>query len=229
MPNTLAVNLQTMMAESGFLPPDSYIGNANQDVAQLVAIAQAVALTESKEAWTALSRTYTIVLTSALSYPLPSDYVAFVSGTSYQHGRWDRIDLPTSPETWALLNSVSGISSMPIRARIIKGQFNILNPQSGATVNIEYISNATITDTTGLIPKKTFTMDTDIWTLDDRMFQLQCKWRFKKEKGLEWQSDLQEAAGFRSLVLGQDNANSTIVPNLVTVTGQPYTNLWVTN
>jgi hypothetical protein len=226
---SLATNLNQMMAECGFLVPDSYIGNTNQDTAQLVAMAQAVAMTAVKDTWQILIKTYTIPLTTATTYALPSDLVSFVSGTAYQQGRWDRIDLPTTPEQWALLKSIVGISSMPIRARIIDNQFNILNPQAAATINIEYISNAPITDTTGVTPKKLFSVDSDLWILDDRMFQLEAKWRFKKEKGLEWQTDLQEAAGFRAGVRGDDNANSTIVPNLVSVSGQPYTNTWVTN
>ena len=226
MPQSLATNLNQMMAESGFLVPDSYIANSNQDVAQLVAIAQAVAMTAVKDEWQLLRKTYSITLTSATAYPLPSDYVAFVSGTAFQHGRWDIIDLPCTPEQWALLLSVSGISNMPIRARIIGNQFNLLNPQAASVMNIEYLSNAPITDQTGVTPKKLFSQDSDLWTLDDRMFQLEAKWRFKKEKGLDWQTDLQEAAGFRATVRGQDNANSSIVPTRVSVSGQPYTNLW---
>ena len=216
------------MAESGFLVPDSYIANSNQDVAQLVAIAQAVAMTAVKDEWQLLRKTYTITLTSATAYPLPSDYVAFVSGTAFQHGRWDIIDLPCTPEQWALLLSVSGISNMPIRARIIGNQFNILNPQAASVVNIEYLSNAPISDQTGVTPKKLFSQDSTQWTLDDRAcFSLRPSGVFRRKKrGWTGRRTCRKPLDSGPRYAGRTIANSSIVPTRVSVSGQPYTNLW---
>lgn len=225
--NSLATNLNQVMAESGFVIPDSYIGNTAQDVAQLVALAQAAAVEIVEGEWQTLKKNFSQVLTSATSYPLPSDFLGFTPGTMYQNGRWDPVDIPTTPATWALLKSISGQSNLPIRVRILDNKFVTQFPTVGATIQAEYISNCPITDSSGVTPKTIFTADTDLWILDDRLFQIECKWRFKREKGLEWQTDLQDAANRRATVRSRDEGNSTIIPNLVTVTGQPYTNLWV--
>lgn len=214
------------MAETGFLVPEYYVGNTSQDPAQILAIANAVALDVIERDWQAMRKTAAFLLTSSTTYPLPSDYKDFIAGTMYQHGRWDRVDIATTPDTWALLQSVAGIASLPVRARIIGNQLNVLNPQIGATINVEYNSNAPITSASGS-PLQLFQADTDLWGLDDRMFQLEAIWRFKRAKGLDWQTAQLEAEARRNIVKGRDEGNSTIVPNLTIITGQPYANLWV--
>lgn len=229
MPNSLSTNLNQVMAETGFLAFDQYVGNADQNAAQIVAIAQAVAMEAVEETWQVIRKTQAITLTSATTYALPSDYLQYIPDTMYQHGRWDAVDLPTTESTWALLTSIVGIASLPIRARIIDNQLNIMNPQAGATVNVEYSSNTPITDSTGVTAKPLFTLDTDLWVLDDRMFQLEAMWRWEQKKGLpNWQVTLQDAASRRAGVRGRDTGNSTIVPGRVALNGVPYTNLWVT-
>lgn len=224
--NTLAANLNQVLGESGFLIPDSYIGNADQNIVQIVALAQAVALEYIEEEWQLLRKTFSQVLSAATSYALPTDYRAFAPDTMYQHGRWDAVDLPTTDEIWGLLSSVNGLSSLPIRARISAGTFNILNPQSGATITADYYSNAPITGASAA--QSQFLLDTDTWLLDDRLFQLETKWRFKREKGLEWQSGKAEADNRRYQVRARDKGAGVIVPRQQSVTSQPYANLWVT-
>lgn len=225
--NSLATNLNQVMAESGFVVPSAYIGNTQQDVAQLVALSQAAAMEIVEGGWQQLRKIFSLTLTSATAYPLPTDFLGFISGTMYQNGRWDPVDMPTTPATWALLKSISGQSSLPIRTRIIDGQFQIQSPVANAVIQAEYNSNAPITDSTGVTPKSIFTADSDLWILDDRLFQLELKWGFKREKGLEWQTDLQDSASRRATVRARDEGNSTIIPNLVTISGQPYTNTWI--
>lgn len=226
MANTLQTNLNQVLSESGFQIPDSYFGNTDQNVAQILAYAQTAALEIVEGGYQALRVQGSQVLTTANNYPLPSDFLSFVPGTMFQHGRWDVADLPTTEETWALLNSVTSVASLPIRVRIIGNQLVVKNPQSGATINYEYNSNAPI-KSASLVSKSSFTADSDIWQLDDRLFQLETKWRFKKEKGLDWQADLQESSNRRATVRARDQGNSHIVPGRVTVSGEPYANLWV--
>ena len=227
MSQSLATNLNRVLAESGFIVPDSYIGNSAQDIAQIVAVANTAAEEIVEQGYQTLLKNFSQVLTSATSYPLPSDFLGFVPATMYQNGRWDPVDMATTPATWALLQSISGQSNLPIRVRIIDDQFVTQYPTVGATIQAQYYSKYPITDATGATPKRIFTVDTDLWLLDDQLFRMEVKWRFKKEKGLEWNTDLQDAANRRATVRSRDEANSTLIPNLVTVTGQPYTNLWV--
>lgn len=226
MANSLQTNLNQVMSESGFQIPDQYFGTTDQNIAQIIACAQTSALEIVEAGYQALRAQGSQVLTTATNYALPSDFLGFVPGTMFQHGRWDVADLPTTEETWALLNSVTSVASLPIRVRIIGNQLVVKNPQAGATLNFEYMSNAPIKSSGG-VSQKTFAADSDIWQLDDRLFQIETKWRFKKEKGLDWQSDLQEASVRRATVRARDQGNSHIVPGRVTVSGEPYANLWV--
>jgi hypothetical protein len=226
MPNTLQTNLNQVLSETGFQIPDYYFQNQDQNVLQIIACAQASALEIVEQGYQALSVQGSQLLTTATTYALPSDFLSFVPGTMYQQGRWDPADLPTTEETWALLNSVTAVASLPIRVRIIANQLVVKNPTSGATLNFEYISNAPIRSAGGTA-QKTFAADTDVWSLDDRLFQIEAKWRFKKEKGLDWQTDLQESAVRRATIRSRDQGNSHIVPGRVTVSGEPYANVWV--
>lgn len=230
MPNTLATNLNQVLSESGFQIPDQYIGTQDQNALQIIAIAQAVALEIVEEGYQLLRVQGSQLLTSAETYTLPTDFLSFIPGTMYQAGRWDAADFPTTEETWALLRSVTSVASLPIRVRIINNALHVLNPQAGATLNFEYVSNAPVTSVSGPggnVGQKTFTADTDLWRLDDRLFQLECKWRFKREKGLEWQSGQIEAENRRATVRGRDQGSGAIVPYRRTVFGEPYANLWV--
>ena len=230
MSKTLQQNLDQVMLESGFQKPDSYIGNQDQNVAQIVALAQVAAGEIAELGLETLRSIWTLPLTSATSYALPSDFLGFVPNTMYQHGRWDAVDLPTTPEVWAMLTSIVGIASLPVRARIMGDQLLIINPTAGATINAEYFSNAPIQESFTTNYLNQWHADQDTWRLDDRLFQLEVKWRFKKEKSLpDWQIDLQDAANRRNTVRARTNANSSIVPNRETVAGQPYANLWVPN
>lgn len=228
MPQSLATNTNQVLAECGFLTPDSYFGNQDQNALQLIAIAQAVALDCVEEAWQLLRKQYALVLTTATTYALPSDFLAFVPDTAYQQGRFDSVELPTTPEVWALLTSVASVASLPVRARIYGGQLHILNPQAGATVNFEYLSNAPIQGaaTTGGVSKTQFSADSDLWLLDDRMFQCELKWRFKREKGLEFQTALQEASNRRASVRSRETPGRAITyPRGPRPVG-PYADLW---
>jgi hypothetical protein len=229
MSNTLAFHLNQVLSESGFQKPDQYFGNDDQNVLQIIACAQACALEIVEEGYQLLRVQGSQLLTSATTYALPSDFLSFVPNTMYQAGRWDPVDFPTTEETWALLNSVTVVASLPIRVRILGGQLAIKNPQAGATLDFEYISNAPINSAaTPPVAQKVFAADTDVWLLDDRLFQLECKWRFKREKGLEWQSGQIEAENRRATVRGRDQGSGAIVPMRRAVFGEPYANLWVT-
>lgn len=225
MPNTLATNLNQVLSECGFVTPELYFGNSDQNILQIVALAQTAARAIGSINWQLLHKMTTIALTSATSYALPADFLDLVPDTLYQQGRWDRTDLSTTPAVWALLNAINGLNTLPIRVRIMGGLIHILNPQSGATLQFEYVSNTPI-QTSGGNYAKLFAADDDIWLLDDRLFELEVKWRFKKEKGLEWQSDLQECSAWRNDVRGRDQGASTIIPNERAVSGVPYANLW---
>jgi hypothetical protein len=226
----LKQHLDQVLSESGFVLPDYYIGNTDQDVAQIVAIAQATAFDIVELRMPVLRKSLAITLTSATEYDLPDDFLEFIPNTMYQHGRWDRADLATTDETWALLTSVTSVSTLPIRVKIIGTQLSILNPQASGTLNVDYYSNAPINIPFSTTFLSQFDADTNLWIMDARHFQLEVKWRFKKEKGMpDWQIDLQEAANRRNTVMGRISGNSSIVPGQGTVTGQPYTNLWVTN
>jgi hypothetical protein len=217
------------MAANGFVIPSSYFGNTDQDTAQLVALAQDAALDIIENDFQ-FQRKQGSVTTHAgtTTYPLPTDFLAFAPNTLFQFGRWDMVDLSTTPETWALLHSVTAVASLPIRARILQGQLNVLNPTEGATINFEYVTNTTIRLASNpFSTSSTFQADGDTWQLDDRLFQAEVTWRWRRAKGFQdWQTYLQEAAARRNSVKGRDAGNSTIVPQQVTITGQPYTNLW---
>ena len=62
-------------------------------------------------------------------------------------------------------------------------------PTAGDTWAFEYITYNWITDSAGANPDQYFTADTDLMLLPENILMMGLRWRWKKEKGLEYAED----------------------------------------
>lgn len=108
---------------------------------------------------------------------------------------WDRSSqLPVyviSKQNWqaAKATNVTG----PYYQSRIRGGNLIVNPTptAGLSWAFEYVSKNWITDSAGANPTQYFTVDSDLMLLDEEILMMGLRWRWKKEKGLEYAEDHQ--------------------------------------
>lgn len=245
MSKTLKQLLDQVNGESGFDIPSSYIGSTDPNIIQLVAIANRVAILlrdmhlqfSINQASISMANGASTSDARVSSYPLPDDFLALQPDTSYQFGRIDQAEIPTNPSTWAYMLSRSGPQSLQVRMRILKNRLYVFSPDATQTVKFEYFSKwpiaaAFVTTPTvtpqGTPAQETFQKDGDVWLLDDPLFELDVKWRYKKEKGLDWQGDQQISQLYQNELRARDIGARTIGwPTNEWYPNAPFTNLWV--
>lgn len=229
MPTTLKAILDAVLLESGFQTPTSYVAGANPDDLQMVALANAAGDEIREAGFQPSIRQFSVTLTAATSYTLPTDFLAYLPDTGFIAGRLDPIMLPTTPAEWALIRSGNELPGDTIRARFIANRLEVINPNAGDVLQFEYASNAPWTAADQVTVKEGATLDTDLWWPDRRLLTLATKWRWKKEKGLpDWQADYQAFQQHMSAVRGRDSGARTLCfgdPGFGVQ--EPYTPLWV--
>jgi hypothetical protein len=65
----------------------------------------------------------------------------------------------------------------------------VLGVATGESVTIPYLSDQWIIDTNGVTTKNIWSADTDMPRMDDQLFLLGGRWRWKQSKGLEYAED----------------------------------------
>lgn len=224
---TLKQILDTALGSTGVTVPATWIGSNNLATAnQVKAIANQSVLALRDYDLQKQVREYSFTLTSASStYALPSDFLSIVPDTMWiQDSLW-RVDFPTDPTLWAYLRASAGPPGIFVRCRLINGFFEFYEPQEGLVVGYEYYSNGLIQDGTTGEPKQFFSQDSDIWLLDDALIIADIKWRYKAEKGLDYQSDYKMYQARLNAFLGTQGGAKTIMPTYPW-TPEPLANLW---
>lgn len=174
-------------------------------------------------------RTGTIAMTTATTYALPTDFMELVPDTAFVVGNVNAVQWPCQPDVWALLKAGIVNPGAVLIVRQFGADIQIHNPLNGNTLRFEYLSEALFTDSTGATPKERFTVNGDLWSLDDDLLMLDLKWRWKKEKGLnDWQIDAAEYRSYRNSLLAAGNGSRSISfsPSYEESAIEPYTNLW---
>lgn len=224
---TLKQILDTALGSTGVTVPATWIGSNNIATAnQVKAIANQSVLALRDYDLQKQVRSYAFTLTSASdTYALPADFLSIVPDTMWiQNSLW-RVDFPTDPTVWAYLKASAGPPGIFVRCRLINGFFEFYEPQDDLLVGYEYYSNATIQDGTTGTPKEYFTQDSDVWLLDDALIIADIKWRYKAEKGLDWQTDYKMYQDRLNAFLGTQGGAKTIMPTYPW-TPEPLANLW---
>ncbi len=224
---TLNQILDIALGSTGVNVPATWIGSNNLATAnQVKAIANQSVLALRDYPLQKQTREYSFTLTSESStYALPADFLSIVPDTMWiQNSLW-RVDFPTDPTVWAYLTASAGPPGIWVRCRLINNFLEFYQPQEGMVVGFEYVSNAFIQDGTTGDPKQLFSQDSDVWLLDDSIIIADIKWRYKAEKGLEYQTDYKLFQDRLNAFLGTQSGAKTIMPTYPW-TPEPLCNLW---
>lgn len=224
---SLLAAVQAACVRSGIEPPASVIANADQTMRYLAD--ESLEKLRPSE-WQRLIKEGTILMTAATDYALPADFWAYRPDTLWPIGGVRSAAIPTTPAVWTILKSGIGINPAEFNCRFIGDRLEVQNPTSGITLRFEYFQKYPITDAAGTTAKETFTVDTDLCTLDSALFIADLKWRIKKEKGIgDWEVDRQEFETYKMYMQGVDAGARTLYPADVRRSSpqEPYNNDWV--
>ena len=117
---------------------------------------------------------------------------------------------PLSDQEWQALKALP-VTGPRYQFRLRQGNL-LVNPvpTAGNSWAFEYLSNNWITDTTGAIYKQYFTLDTDLVLLPENLLILGLRWRWKKEKGLEYAEDFRTYEAQVNKALGNDGGKKSL-------------------
>jgi len=128
---------------------------------------------------------------------------------------WDRTNRlpvlgPLSADEWQTRKAL--LSSGPRYVWRIRGGLLIINPAplAGAILAFEYLSKNWILGADGTTYKQYFTLDTDTILLPEELVIMGLRWRWKKEKGLEYAEDFNTYQEQVKDALGRDGGKRTL-------------------
>lgn len=117
---------------------------------------------------------------------------------------------PVDGKEWQALKATT-VTGPSYQYRIRGGNL-IVNPApvAGNTWAFEYISSNWITDDGVSVYRQYFTNDTDLMLLPSELLLLGLRWRWKKEKGLDYAEEFKTYEAQVKKVLGSDGGKKTL-------------------
>ena len=174
----------------GFTTPNTATGSTDPQVIQMTAILNEEGQELSRRhTWQALVQeaTFTTVATE-IQTAIPTGMRYLINDTIWNRDLRRPVFGPLTAQRWQQLKA-SNIQGPWNQFRIIGGNIKFIPaPVAGQTCAYEYVSDNWCYDT-GNTGKTAFTADDDTSYLDEQILQLGLRWRFKKEKGLEYGED----------------------------------------
>lgn len=128
---------------------------------------------------------------------------------------WDRTTIlpvcgPMSPKNWQAMKAL--FSTGPRFRYRMRGGHLLVNPVPPASDQwyFEYVSQNWILGANGSTYKQYFTLDTDTILLPETLVLMGLRWRWKKEKGLDYAEDMRTYEFQVKDALGRDGSKTTI-------------------
>jgi hypothetical protein len=141
--------------------------------------------------WKALraEKTFTTVAAETQTdTPIPTDWAGFVDDTFWNRTRRIRMYGPATSEEWQRWKAGS---TFPVTGTYYLRGTSLLiqpTPTAGDTIAYEYRSKNWCQSASGTA-QEAWAADTDTGKLEERLMALGVVWRYKQNRGLDWQTD----------------------------------------
>lgn len=175
----------------GIVRPSAVIGSADQQIRQLVGLAQQEGTELAKRfAWQAITkeRTFTATATEEQSGALPADYDRMINGTFFNRTRNRHVEGPLNAVEYQRYKAST--TTIIFDACRIRGNALLLAPTAtaGDEYAFEYISRYWVaTAAASTTPaQSSWQADTDVGMLSEELMTLGVTWRFLRAKGLDY-------------------------------------------
>ena len=149
-------------------------------------------LDRDEYAWPLLKRTqsFTASLASLQASGTAANYHRAIEETFWNASQDRKIAGPLNDQEWALANGDAVTSSIQQYAMFRYDGLHIFPaPTVADTITYDYIIDTPVLATDGTTYKETFTSDTDVFVLGDRILRLGVVWRYKQSKGRDYAED----------------------------------------
>lgn len=199
---TLLTEIQDFCERTGLPVPSSIIGNPSEQIQQIKALLYEAGNSLSLRSDWERMRFETVLTTIAAENQ--GNIFNLTTGNSGATAfrkfadpvLWDRTDrLPVIPMDGATWQRIKGtVGSMVYRYRYRLWNYNLYitpAPPAGHSVAFEWVSRWWIQAENGAI-QESFVTDQDSFLLERELLKLGLRWRWKKEKGLEYAEDFRE-------------------------------------
>lgn len=196
--------LNNVLAQSGFLEKDSYLGSTDPDDKQMVAIGNRVVNEiQTIFPWGELRADFTVnIQEDKTRYLLPNDYQSMVADSCWELDGNRQVEFPVPDRRWFIYKFTNWSDGGTIRMRRYGNELEIRDPDSTNGFQFEYVSKWAIVSAEGE-RKEFFTSDTDEFLLDDQLLVLgiQAHWMQTKlmpqykEHFANYRSKLNESIG----------------------------------
>jgi hypothetical protein len=220
MPYTLLTEIQEFCERMMLPVPQSIIGNDDPQIIQLKSLlyeaGQSIAI---RGEWSRLTFEATH---TTLAQENQGNIYTITSGvaiaTAFRKIKdqtvWDRTDQmyisPIDPISWQSTKALAAISPR-YRYRLLRGELLLTpTPPAGHTLAFEWVSKWWIQDgNTGAI-KERFVADTDSFLLERELLKLSLRWRWKREKGLDYGEEYDECEDRIQEMLAHDTPKEVL-------------------
>ena len=195
--------------------PSSVLGNTDTQVIQMLRLLEEEGTSLSKRGdWEGITNEATHT-TIALENQGAITTIA-ANGFRYikQDTLWDRTDnLPVAligSNAWQAMKAMA--STGPRYRYRLRGGKLLVNPTpaAGHTWAFEYVSKNWLLGIDGTTYKQYATLDTDTILLPEDLVLMGLRWRWKKEKGLDYAEDFEEYENQIKTDLGRDGGKETL-------------------
>jgi hypothetical protein len=202
--------------------PSAVVDSTDIQVQQLLALAneEGHELARRHE-WQALKRQQTFTTVAAAEQPgaAPDDLDHFLPDSFFDRTTRRQLMGPITPQMWQAIQAQPQLNSVFLAFRQRDNAFLITpTPSAGDTIAYEYVSTSWAESASGEA-KAEFTADTDVTVLQERLFWLGIRWRFRKSKQLDYAEDFRTYEIEVQKVAARDGG-----PGMVDITGRTIYN-----
>lgn len=222
---TMLATIQYFCRRTGLPVPATVAGSTDPQVRQVMALLEEEGQDLARRGpWQAI--TFEATHTSLAAESQGAITSIATNGFNYIKNDtiWDRTDNlpicgPLSPQDWQLLKG--SISTGPRYQYRIRGGILLVTPTPvvNHTWAFEYASKNWILAVDGTTYKQYFTADTDTMLLPEELTLSGLRWRWKREKGLDYAEDMRTYEAQVKDALGRDGGKRVIQMDLETGRG----------
>lgn len=189
---TLLEVVQQFCLRSGIPKPATVTGSTDAQVLQIQALLEEEGDDlAARGDWESLTNEATHTTVATESQGAMTDLASNGFGHIKNQTIWDRTDRlpvigPINPRQWQALKAV--VLTGPRYQFRIRGGNLLVNPipVAGHDWAFEYVSENWIISADGMSYKKLFTQDDDTWLLPEKLLLMGLRWRWMREKGLDY-------------------------------------------
>jgi hypothetical protein len=165
--------LNNVLAQSGFLEKDSYLGSTDPDDRQMIAIGnRVVSEIQNFWSWAELRADFLIdIIEGQTRYVLPNDFLAMIPNSCWELDGNRQCEYPVPDRRWFVYKFTNWSDGGTLRIRKYGNELEVHDPDSTDGFQFEYISKYSIVSAGGE-RKEFFTVDTDEYLLDDQLLVL---------------------------------------------------------